>query len=224
MFCSDIKLRPGATPALAARDHYCDAFSLPLICIWLFFSAFPETFVSIISSSSLSLPIFHSPLLLSALRLIASLRVRRSAHLSSIPRRFRTAGGGADTCAPSHVVCITFCVSVPSESHEPLLTHAPGSHQLPIRKAAKYHENFFFPLSWSPPSFFLSQSPIMPRSSCAHSAPSRNATELVTTAKCPHLFSCLCARILRVAKFEETKAVLEKCFFDSSTAIIIQSD
>lgn len=106
----DINLRPGVTAALAASNHYFNAFSLQLIYIYiyrpppLFFSAFSEAFVSIIisssssSSSSLSLSIFHSPLLLSALRLIASLCVCRSAHLSSALCRLDAAGR-----EPTHV-------------------------------------------------------------------------------------------------------------------------
>lgn len=153
MFCS-----VGATLScgLESRLHF-QAFSLQLIYICirrpppLFFPAFSETSVTIISSSSssssssLSLSIFHSPLLLSAFRLIASLSVRRSAHLSSILRGSATRRQEADTCAPSHVVCITSHVSAASKSLEPRLAHAPGSRQLPKTN---------FP--------FLSQSPIRP--------------------------------------------------------------
>lgn len=104
MFCC-----VGATLSCGLESRlYFHASSLQLIYICirrpppLFFPAFSETSVTIISSSSssssLSLSIFHSPLLLSAFRLIASLSVRRSAHLSSILRGSATAGR-----EPTHV-------------------------------------------------------------------------------------------------------------------------
>lgn len=76
------------------------------------------------------------------------------------PAPLRRGRQGANTCAPSHVVCITFHISVHSESHEPLLAHAPGGHQLPEP------QNFFLTLSSSEPVFFSPVFPITMHSGC----------------------------------------------------------